>query len=433
MIRIFFMAWFFTSAKVLRGREVEFRAKYKYTSTIANNEFAKSAIFAPRNTKPHTMPSNKNAVIRYMYLDQMLSDRYNKYTCEELLKKVNERLELAGYPTIGGDQSDYDRYIKSGKRVIQLDIQALQESPFNMEIDSSEKLYGSPVYRYADQTQSLFSKPLSDDEKRLLQEVLNTLGQFAGLDSFEWLNDLQEKLNDKRAFGRGEYDKEMPANRKIISFSSNDYLEGKDFLGTLFALISNKKVVDVEYEPFGEASRTIRLYPYLLKQYNDRWYLIGTPLATPEFPYREDFYVNLPLDRMNGVTAVDGVDYIDCDEFFEERYEDIVGITWLKEEDLTEILIAVKNTYTGYVDTKPLHGSQAKLSADRQAELHDKYGAFEGYTFYTLTLKPNRELYNTIYRNGDNIVLLSPSRIRENMIQELTSSLERMKSVRGEY
>lgn len=433
MIRIFFMAWFFTSAKVLRGREVEFRAKYKYTSAIANNEFAKSAIFAPGNTKPHTMPSNKNAVIRYMYLDQMLSDRYNKYTCEELMKKVNERLELAGYPTIGGDQSDYDRYIKSGKRVIQLDIQALQESPFNMEIDSSEKLYGSPVYRYADQTQSLFSKPLSDDEKRLLQEVLNTLGQFAGLDSFEWLNDLQEKLNDKRAFGRGEYDKEMPANRKIISFSSNDYLEGKDFLGTLFALISNKKVVDVEYEPFGEASRTIRLYPYLLKQYNDRWYLIGTPLATPEFPYREDFYVNLPLDRMNGVTAVDGVDYIDCDEFFEERYDDIVGITWLKEEDLTEILIAVKNTYTGYVDTKPLHGSQAKLSADRQAELHDKYGAFEGYTFYTLTLKPNRELYNTIYRNGDNIVLLSPSRIRENMIQELTSSLERMKSVRGEY
>ena len=148
------------------------------------------------------MPSNKNAVIRYMYLDQMLSDRYNKYTCEDLLKKVNERLELAGYPTIGGDKSDYDRYIKSGKRVIQLDLQSLQESPFNMEIDSSEKLYGSPVYRYVDQTQSLFSKPLSEDEKRLLQEVLNTLGQFAGLDSFEWLHDLQEKLNDRKSFGR---------------------------------------------------------------------------------------------------------------------------------------------------------------------------------------------------------------------------------------
>lgn len=378
------------------------------------------------------MPSNKNAVIRYMYLDQMLSDRYNKYTCVDLLNKVNERLELAGYPTIGGDKGDYERYIKSGKRVIQLDLQALQEAPFYMEIDSSDKIDGAPVYRYADQTQSLFSKPLSDDEKRLLQEVLNTLGQFAGLDSFEWLNDLQEKLNDNRSFGRGEYDQEMSNPRKIISFSSNDYLEGKSFLGTLFALISNKKVVDVEYEPFGEKSRTIRLYPYLIKQYNDRWYLIGTPLATEEFPYRADFYVNLPLDRMKDVKAVDGIDYIDCDDYFEERYEDIVGITWIKEEELIPIIIAVKNTYTGYVDTKPFHGSQVKLPAAEQAAMHEKYSAFEGYSFYALTLKPNRELFNTIYRNGDNVILVSPDRIREIMIQELTASLERLKSVQGE-
>ena len=378
------------------------------------------------------MPSNKNAVIRYMYLDQMLSDRYNKYTCEDLLKKVNERLELAGYPTIGGDQSDYDRYIKSGKRVIQLDIQALQESPFNMEIDNSERLYGSPVYRYADQTQSLFSKPLSADEKRLLQEVLNTLGQFSGLDNFEWFNDLQEKLNDDRAFGRGDYDKELPSKRKIISFSSNDYLEGKDYLGTLFTLISNRKVVDVEYEPFGEAPRIIRLYPYLLKQYNDRWYLIGTPLATEEFLYRKDFYVNLPLDRMNRVSAVDGVSYVDCDDSFEERYEDIVGITLLKDEDLTDVILAVKNNYTGYVDTKPLHGSQVKFPEEKQHTLHRRYRKFKEYTFYGLTIKPNRELYNIIYRNGDNIILVSPERIRDRMIQELSVSLELLKSVDGE-
>lgn len=375
------------------------------------------------------MSSNKNAVIRYMYLDQMLSDRYNKYTCEDLLKKVNERLKWAGYPTIGGDQSDYNRYIKSGKRVIQLDLQALQDSPFNMEIDSSEKLYGAPVYRYADQTQSLFNKPLSEDEKRLLQEVLNTLGQFAGLDSFEWLNDLQEKLNDRKSFGRNEFDKESTDSRKIISFSSNDYLKGKDYLSTLFALIANKKVVDVTYYPFGEEVRIIRIYPYLLKQYNDRWYLIGTPLDNKKFPYRENFYLNLALDRIEAIHPVEDVQYIDCEENLEERFEDIVGITYIESEPLTEIILAVKDNYTGYVDTKPLHGSQAKLSVECQAELHDKYNAFDEYTFYSLTLKPNRELYNTIYRNGDNIVLLSPSRIRENMIHELSCSIEKMKSI----
>lgn len=378
------------------------------------------------------MPSNKNAVIRYMYLDQMLSDRYNKYTCEDLLLKVNERLELAGYPTIGGDQSDYERYIRSGKRVIQLDLQALQESPFNMEIDSSDRLYGSPVYRYADQTQSLFSKPLSDDEKRLLQEVLNTLGQFAGLDSFEWLHDLQEKLNDKRAFGRGEYDKELPAPRKIISFSSNDYLEGKDYLGTLFSLIANKKVVDIEYAPFGNTVRTIRLYPYLLKQYNDRWYLIGTPLATEEYPYRKDFFLNLALDRMVAIRPVDGERYIDCDDDFEERFEDIIGITYIESEPLTPIILAVKDSFTGYVDTKPLHGSQVKCTVDEQEELHKKYSCFEGYTFYRLELKPNREFYNLIYRHGEDLLLVSPKEIRDNMIAELENVLGKLKSVRSE-
>lgn len=375
------------------------------------------------------MPKNKNAVIRYMYLDQMLSDRYNKYTCEDLLRKVNERLEFAGYPTIGGDQSDYDRYIKSGKRVIQLDLQALQESPFNMEIDSTERLNGSPVYHYADQTQSLFSKQLSDDEKRLLQEVLNTLGQFAGLDSFEWLNDLQEKLNDKRAFGRGEYDQEMSASRKIISFSSNDYLKGKDYLGCLFALISNKKVVDVEYEPFGEMVRTIRLYPYLLKQYNDRWYLIGTPPANEKYDYRKNFFLNLALDRIVAIHPVEGIPFIDANEDLEERFEDIIGPSYYEKEPITDIIIAVLNSYLGYVDTKPIHGSQVKFPAEEQERLHQRYPLFVDYTFYGLKLKPNRELYNTIYRNGDKVLLVSPEQIRDEMVKELENSLSLLKSV----
>lgn len=378
------------------------------------------------------MPSNKNAVIRYMYLDQMLSDRYNKYTCEDLLKKVNERLELAGYPTIGGDKSDYDRYIKSGKRVIQLDLQALQDSPFNMEIDSSERLYGSPVYRYADQTQSLFRKQLSDDEKRLLQEVLNTLGQFAGLDSFEWLNDLQERLNDSRAFGRGEYDREMQSPRKIISFSTNNYLEGKDYLGTLFSLISNKKVVDIDYAPFGNDMRTIRLYPYLLKQYADRWYLIGTPLANERYPYRKDFFLNLPLDRIQAIRAVEGVPYIDCEEDIEERYEDIIGISYYESEPLTEIVLAVKDSFLGYIETKPLHGSQMKFPKEEQERLHKKYPALDGYTFYGLELKPNWEFFNLIYSHVENVVLVSPKVIRDRMVEEIGNALIKLKSVKGE-
>lgn len=378
------------------------------------------------------MPSNKNAVIRYMYLDQMLSDRYNKYTCEDLLLKVNERLEFAGFPTVGGDPSDYEHYIKSGKRVIQLDIQALQDTPFNMEIDCSERLHGSPVYRYADPTSSLFSKQLSDEEKRLLQEVLNTLGQFSGLDNFEWLHDLQEKLNDRRAFGRTSFDHNNLNSRKIISFSSNEYLKGKNYLGTLFSLIANRKVVDIIYEPFGQPARSIKIYPYLLKQHSDRWYLIGTPLETPEFPFCSDFYVNLALDRIVAINVIDKEPYIDPTEDIEERFEDIIGVTYRADVQITDITLAINNNYVPFVETKPLHGSQVKFGQSDQEKLHEKFPSFKGYTFYGLKLIPNKEFHNLIARSIDSIVVVKPDNLRSEMLSELETTVSLMKTIHNE-
>ena len=109
-----------------------------------------------------------------------------------------------------------------------------------------------------------------------------------------------------------------------------------------------------------------------------------------------------------------------------------MGITYIESEPLTPITLAVKDSYTGYVDTKPLHGSQAKFSPEEQELLHKKYHSFSGYTFYGLELKPNREFYNMIYRNGDNILLVSPKSIRDKMVEELEDSLKKLKSVKGE-
>ena len=197
-------------------------------------------------------------------------------------------------------------------------------------------------------------------------------------------------------------------------------------------MIANRIVVDVDYAPFEGDVRTIRMYPYLLKQYNDRWYLIGTPLETKKYPFRKDFYVNLPLDRMEAVHPADGVPFIDCEEGFEERYEDIVGTTYIESVDLTPIIVAVKDSYLGYVDTKPIHGSQVRFPDEDQERLHKEYGAFDGYTFYGLNLKPNREFFNYIYQNGEDVLLVSPGTIREKMIVELESSLRKLKSVHCE-
>ena len=351
------------------------------------------------------MAVNKNAIIRYMYLDQMLSDRYHYYTRAELTEKCNERLRTDGFSEVT-------------KRTIEMDLIALQDAPFSMDIiENSDIIAGKRIIRYADQSQSLFAKPMTADEKRLLSEVLNTLGQFSGLDNFTWLDDLQAKLNDKKSFGRGCYNMDDCKNGKIISFSSNEYLKNKELLGWFFSAIANKKVVSLVYSKFNSSSPLhFVIYPYHLKQYNDRWYLICNHNGTEEYPYNPDFLMNLPLDRIESYEEVAGIDYIDCPVDIGERYQDIVGITYHADRDLQKILFCVAPEMSPYIDTKPLHNSQIKLMPSDQEKMRQKYSKFKDWLFYTIECIPDDyELPRLLMSYGSLLVVISPNQLRHDI------------------
>jgi Predicted transcriptional regulator len=351
------------------------------------------------------MPANKNAVIRYMYLDQMLSDRHHYYSRTDLCKKCNERLVRDGYSEVS-------------KRTIELDLIDMGLPPFNMDIDDSLVMGGKHIIRYSDQTVSLFSKPLSDDEKKLLREALSTMGQFSGLDNFEWIANLQEKLDDEKSFG-GKNITDEGEHRKIIAFSSNPYLKNLNLLGKLFSAISNKKVISVEYKKFDSdtASRFV-VYPYLLKEYSDRWYLICNSVGDEVFPYREDFLMNLPLDRIMSFDEVEDIDYLDCPLDLDERFDDIVGVSYYEDRKLEKILFAVTKTTANYIRTKPMHSSQIELPSSRQDELHDKYPVLSEFVFFTIECIPNFELHSLLYSYGQKLVVLSPDTIRVELKEE---------------
>lgn len=357
------------------------------------------------------MPANKNAVIRYMYLDQMLSDRHHYYSRADLCDKCNARLVRDGYSEVS-------------KRTIELDLIDMSLPPFNMDIDDSLVIGGKHIVRYSDQSVSLFSKPLSDDEKKLLREALSTMGQFSGLENFEWIANLQEKLDDDKAFG-GKSLADDILQRKIISFSSNPYLKNINLLGKLFTAISNRKVISVEYKKFDSdiASRFV-VYPYLLKEYSDRWYLICNSIGDEVYPYREDFVMNLPLDRILSYDEVEGIDYKDCPLDLDERFDDIIGVSYYEDSEAEPLLLAVTRATANYIRTKPLHSSQIELISSRQEELRAMYPALSGYVFFTIKCRPNLELHSLLFSFGQNLVVLSPDPIRNAMKNEAVKMLE---------
>ncbi len=212
------------------------------------------------------MPTTKNVLSRYVYLDKLLSDRYHYYDRKTLTEKVNEMLEADGFK-------------KVDKRTIEYDIIDLQDAPFNAPIMEFKK-EGKNIVTYSDSTFSIFKKEMTDDEKYLLSEALSILGQFDGLPDFEGLDRLKKSVDVK-------YDKQ------IVSFTKNP-VEGSTVFGELFSAIANKQVIELHYHTFAEPDKEkINIFhPYLLKEYNRRWYLFAAA-------YSDGKLLNFALDRID--------------------------------------------------------------------------------------------------------------------------------------
>lgn len=344
------------------------------------------------------MPTNKNAMTRYAILDELLSNKYRNYTLDDLTTEVNARFREI-YP----DHKDVTR------RCIEKDLKYMElESPWSVDIER----YSKPVYnadsnktvtkrclRYTDPTFSIFKKDMTDDEKYILSESLSMLGQFDGMPGFESLESLRKSIAAEE-------------REQIVSFSKNP-LKGKSFFCELFTAISHKLVVELRYHTFADKKeiRKVNLCPYLLKEYNNRWFLIASPEG-------ETKLLTFALDRIDKVKLLTSHTYFEYDGDVNEMYEDIIGVTYIEENPLQKIVFWVSDFSKDYVITKPLHESQVKM---RETSIREKYPSFEGGAFFRIECKENYELIRELTSFGENLVVLEPLSIREKIITRIES------------
>ena len=334
------------------------------------------------------MPTNKNALTRYKYLDEMLSDRHHFYDIHSLTDKCNKKLIEAGFSGVS-------------QRCIEKDINYLEYAPFYAEIERY-RVYGRRCIRYGDPSFTIFRKELSEEESNLILEVLNTIGQFDGLTHFEWL--------DRFKIGLG-----LKKRPRIISFSNNPYLQNSNLLGVLFDDISNQVVVRLEYHTFADKeTKEIILHPYLLKQYNNRWYLIG---AADE----DGKILNFALDRLESVTALLEIKYKPCNEDLSERFEDIIGVTLYEDRSVEHILFWVSDQSKNYVETKPIHGSQCQYKGKREENYHRQYPFLNKGAFFSIDCIPNYELIRELCSFGKELIVLAPSSIQDDIFNRIKS------------
>ncbi len=340
------------------------------------------------------MPTNKNALARIAILDELLSDRHHYYNLDDLTERCNQRLQQIDVAPVTD-------------RCIQKDINFIEYDGFHAEIERVT-IDGKHCIRYADPSFSIFTKKLSDDEKNLLREILSTIGQFEGLDDFEWIDDLKQRLDVE----------ERP---KIISFSNNPFLKNSNLLGLIFNYISHKNVVRVCYSAFVKAKAGIEFHPYLLKQYNDRWYLIGAADSDGKI-------LNLALDRITNIEPIANKEFVEPDEDFAERFDDIVGVTLIDDKPLEHIVFWVSDVSKDYVESKPIHGSQKTISNDE--DLRRKYPKLVGGRFFSIDCIPNYELIRELTSFGRELLVLKPKEVQDAVIERITTMMSMYENIK---
>ena len=337
------------------------------------------------------MPTNKNAFIRYKYLDGLLSDHHHYYDIHDLTEKVNDMLYNDGFPEVT-------------QRCVEKDLNTLEYTPFNAPIERFTK-NGKRCITYAKRSFSIFSQEMSREEINLLCEVLNTIGQFDGLDNFKWLDDFKIGLG-------------LEERKQIISFSNNPFLQNSNLLGTLFDNISNEVVIRLSYHTFSDSTiRTIDFHPYLLKQYNDRWFLIGAADC-------DKHILTFALDRIDKVEPIPERKYVECPENIFERFEDIIGVTLCEDRPIEHILFWVSDKSKDYVNTKPIHESQKSIKGELDGNLRLKYPHLSEGTFFSIDCIPNYELIRELCSFGKELIVLAPKSIQDDVFHRIKQMYE---------
>lgn len=336
------------------------------------------------------MPNTKSSDIRYKVLDRCL--KRGGYSTSDLMKAVNEELEAQGFKAV------------SSLNTIRQDLDFLGGSAYP-DITIKKHVNGRNVtYSYENPDSSIYKVPFRDEEMIQLMQCLAILSRFEGMPQMDWL---QSFLDRARLTINIESD-----NKQVVGFDDCPYLKGKEYFSILLDAICKKSVLSVGYQSFkSDRVKEVLIHPYYLKEYNKRWFLIG-------LVHGYDSLTNLAFDRIAYVNKVSGVKFIENDhyDFNDEYFSDIIGVSKQYDDEPVDIIIKVDSKEYPYIETKPIHESQHKISSNTDSVI------------IGIKVCPNYELEQLLLSFGEGIQVISPTGLRDKIKGRLLSSIAKYES-----
>ncbi|MBR3405758.1 MAG: WYL domain-containing protein [Bacteroidales bacterium] len=322
------------------------------------------------------MATDVNQRKRHRILDTLFRDENkNGYSVEELRAILS------------------DHGIEKTARTIKSDIKKFKEE-YHAPFDENLPKDGRGIrYRYSDPDFSVMENVLSEEDKRILAKLLGKVREYGINPNYALFLSLLEHV----ITGQNASDIELDT----VQFSNNAFLKGIDeWFSPLLDAITHKKAVTLSYKPYGKEVLEYNISPYMLRQFNDRWFLIA------RIDNRQNL-TSFAIDRIEEVDIPGKGEYIPCHlGEIADRFSNVYGVSGAfdKEPRVEKVVLKVASSRIGYIDTKPIH-------PDQRIEIIPNCPGWSKLTIPEIVV--NKELISLLLSFGPDVEVVSPASLRE--------------------
>ncbi|MGF7215077.1 putative DNA-binding transcriptional regulator YafY [Spirosoma lacussanchae] len=315
------------------------------------------------------MPATKEQLRRLMELDKFFQNGH-RWKAIDLLRKLEQEAD-----------------IQISDRTLKDDLAYLITESNGILI--RKKIGREWLWFYEESTYSHFKKSLLPAEVADLRKMIVTFKEWGDLPFWQEIELLLNQFETRFSF-------DNKPNRKLIEFQKPISIGGSQWLKMLYECVDKRNVVKIVHRSLRKGNNvTVEVLPLLLKEYNNRWWLIvwsGSmimPIAL-ETIYDVEFSETEIEEPLN----------FDPETYF----NNILGVT-KNQGEIETILLRISPESVNYLITKPLHESQKPMN-DEGTEI-------------TLRLIPNFELQQAILQYGPQIEVLEPESLRKAISDKL--------------
>jgi predicted DNA-binding transcriptional regulator YafY len=318
------------------------------------------------------MPTNKNAYQRYVVIDSLLRNKMRPFpTMQDIIDACWERLD-----------------VETTLNTLEKDIKQMKRSvPDGFDAPISYDRYHRG-YCYTDPDFKLGNLDLSDDDIASIRESLALVQSIgAGRIDEKFSHAMQKVLATVAEVYEQPQNKQAAAYLQTMSVPPSRGFEHFE----LFAKACREQI-PVSFVHYAYRKRrftTVALHPFLIKEFDNKWYLFGYSEkhgAVRHFGFDRIFS---PLLLQKPFSTFDQTQTF---EVLANSY----GVFPIPEAKKQRIKLGVSSLATHYFEAYPLHRSQVlNKAADGSAEL-------------ILELVPTIELSRLILWHGRHVQVLSP-------------------------